>query len=307
MPYIHFTDQQKEQAAGVDLAAFLESRGEKLTRSGRDFRLTSDHSITIRGNHWYDHATQKGGGPISFVRQFYDLDYPSVVNLLLGGGGVAYPATKERVREPPKLFALPPANKDARRVFAYLVKHRHIVPEVVSHFVRAGLLYEDAEYHNAVFVGTDEQGVPRHAHKRSTNSFGKTFRINVEGSFPQYSFHHLGADGALFVFEAPIDLMSYLALHPERWQEHSYVACCGTSFLPVEKMLERMRRVEEVFLCLDNDVAGHTASKRMASFLAEKNIPSQRLVPQLKDWNEDLTGMGQEQRKEVQVCQTFGC
>ena len=32
MPYIHFTDQQKEQAAGVDLAAFLESRGEKLVR-----------------------------------------------------------------------------------------------------------------------------------------------------------------------------------------------------------------------------------------------------------------------------------
>ena len=261
MPYIHFTDQQKEQAAGVDLAAFLESRGEKLIRSGRDFRLTSDHSVTIQGNRWYDHATQTGGGPISFVRQFYDLDYPSAVNLLLGGGGVACPAAKERVREPPKPFALPPANKNARRVFAYLVKHRHIAPEVVSHFVRAGVLYEDAEYHNAVFVGTDEQGIPRHAHKRSTNSFEKAFRINVEGSLPQYSFHCLGADGALFVFEAPIDLLSYLTLHPERWQEHSYVACCGTSFLPVEKMLDRMRWVEEVFLCLDNDVAKSEAKR----------------------------------------------
>ena len=306
MPYIHFTDQQKEQAAGVDLAAFLESRGEKLTRSGRDFRLTSDHSVTIQGNRWYDHAQQKGGGPISFVRQFYGLDYPRAVELLLGKSGVAYPAARERVREPPKPFALPPANKEARRVFAHLVKCRRIAPEVVSHFVRAGLLYEDAKYHNAVFVGTDEQGVPRHAHKRSTNSFGKTFRINVESGIPQYSFHHLGRDGALFVFEAPIDMMSYITLHPDRWQEHSYVACCGTSFLPVEKMLDRMPQVEEVFLCLDNDVAGHTASKRMASFLAEKNIPSQRLVSQLKDWNDDLTRMGQEQ-KEVQLCQTFGC
>ena len=306
MPYIHFTDQQKEQAAGVDLAAFLESRGAKLTRSGRDFRLTSDHSVTIQGNRWYDHAQQKGGGPISFVRQFYGLDYPRAVELLLGKSGVAYPAARERVREPPKPFALPPANKEARRVFAHLVKCRRIAPEVVSHFVRAGLLYEDAKYHNAVFVGTDEQGVPRHAHKRSTNSFGKTFRINVESGIPQYSFHHLGRDGALFVFEAPIDMMSYITLHPDRWQEHSYVAWCETSFLPVEKMLERMPRVEEVFLCLDNDVAGHTASKRMASFLAEKNIPSQRLVSQLKDWNDDLTRMGQEQ-KEVQLCQTFGC
>lgn len=306
MPYIHFTDQQKEQAAGVDLAAFLESRGEKLIRSGRDMRLDRDHSVTIRGNEWFDHATQKGGGTISFVRQFYDLDYPSAVSLLLGGGSVAYPTAKERVQEPPKPFALPPANKDTRRVFAYLVKHRCIASEVVSYFVRAGLLYEDAEYHNAVFVGTDEQGIPRHAHKRSTNSFGKAFRINVEGSLPQYSFHYLGADGALFVFEAPVDMMSYLTLHPERWQEHSYVACCGTSFLPVEKILERMHRVEEVFLCLDNDVAGHTASKRMVDLLTEKGIVSQRLVPAEKDWNEVLTTMGQ-QKEEVRSCQTFGC
>jgi len=102
MQYIHFTDQQKEQAAGVDLAAFLMSRGEKLIRSGRDMRLERDHSVTIRGSEWFDHAQQKGGGAISFVRQFYDLDYPDAVNLLLGGGGVAYPAARERMREPPK-------------------------------------------------------------------------------------------------------------------------------------------------------------------------------------------------------------
>lgn len=306
MPYIHFTDQQKEQAAGVDLAAFLESRGEKLVRSGRDFRLTSDHSVTIQGNRWYDHATQTGGGPISFVRQFYDLDYPSAINLLLGGGGVAYPTVRERAQEPPKPFMLSTANKNARRVFAYLVKHRHIAPEVVSYFVRAGLLYEDAEYHNAVFVGTDEQGIPRHAHKRSTNSFGKAFRVNVEGSLPQFSFHYLGTDGALFVFEAPIDMLSYITFYPERWREHNYVACCGTSFLPVEKMLDRMRQVDEVFLCLDNDVAGHTASKRMADLLAEKGIYSQRLVPSEKDWNDVLTTM-ESQKEEVRSCQIFGC
>jgi hypothetical protein len=305
MPYIHFTDQQKEQAAGVDLAAFLMSRGEKLIRSGRDMRLERDHSVTIRDNSWYDHAEEKGGGPISFVRRFYDLNYPDAVNLLLGGGGIAPPAAKKQVQEPPKEFVLPPVNGDARRVFAYLVKRRGIAPEVVRHFVQEGLLYEDAEYHNAVFVGTDEQGIPRHAHKRSTNSFGKVFRLNIEGGLPRYSFHHLGGDGTLFVFEAPIDMLSFITLNPEGWERHNYVACCGVSFIPVEKMLDRMPEVEEVFLCLDNDVAGHTASKRMAGLLAEKKIICERLTPQLKDWNDDLTMM---KPKEVQrVCPTFGC
>ena len=40
------------------------------------------------------------------------------------------------------------------------MKQRRVSREVVTHFARSGLLYEDAQYHNCVFVGTDEQGVP---------------------------------------------------------------------------------------------------------------------------------------------------
>ena len=83
----------------------------------------------------------------------------------------------------------------------------------MARFVKAGLLYEDAEYHNAVFVGTDTDGVPRHAHKRSANSYGKAFRLNVEGSDPRYSFHYVGTGRSLYVFEAPIDMLSFITLY----------------------------------------------------------------------------------------------
>ena len=75
MPYIHFTQEQKDLAARTDLEVFLWSRGEKLLPSGRDKRLASDHSVTIRGNHWFDHATHEGGNAISFVQRFYHLGY----------------------------------------------------------------------------------------------------------------------------------------------------------------------------------------------------------------------------------------
>ena len=64
MPYIHFTNEQKQRAASVDLKVFLERQGEKLIRSGPEYRMASDHSITIRGSEWYDHASEEGGGPI---------------------------------------------------------------------------------------------------------------------------------------------------------------------------------------------------------------------------------------------------
>ena len=48
--YIHFTEEQKQRAAAVDLEEFLRCRGEKLLSSGREKRLASDHSVTVRGN-----------------------------------------------------------------------------------------------------------------------------------------------------------------------------------------------------------------------------------------------------------------
>lgn len=287
--YIHFTEEQKQRAAAVNLEEFLRCRGEKLLSSGREKRLASDHSVTVRGNEWYDHAEERGGHAVSFVQRFYGLSYPDAVTMLLGGElGTAYPSAGERTEEPVKPFALPPANKDMRRVFAYLIKHRSIARDVVARFAKAGLLYEDAEYHNAVFVGTDTDGVPRHAHKRSANSYGKAFRLNVEGSDPRYSFHHVGTDRSLYVFEAPIDMLSFITLYPENWQRHSYVACCGTSIQPVLQMLEQVPQLDTVLLCLDNDEAGHQASRRMQNQL-EVRYSVERLIPENKDWNDDLT------------------
>ena len=305
-PYIHFTEEQKLRAGAVDLEEYLRLRGERLLPSGRDKRLESDHSVTVRGSTWYDHAAERGGGPVSFLQRFYRMSYPDAMLALLGGNaGRSYPAAPERKPEEPKEFALPDANSDMRRVYAYLIKQRRIDKNVVSHFVKARMLYEDAKHHNCVFVGRDENGVPRHAHKRSTNTYGETFRINVEGSDPRYSFHHIGTDGSLFVFEAPIDMMSYITLHPDRWQEHNYVACCGTSFLPVQQMADMMPApVDTLFLCLDNDDAGQKACERMTEQSGQWSAEVVRLLPERKDWNEDLTAQYQQQEVKP-ICQTM--
>ena len=287
--YIHFTDEQKERANSVDLEEFLRQRGEKLLRAGRESRLARVHHITVRGNEWYDHIARQGGHAVSFVQHYYGMSYQEAMELLLGNElGATYPAAEPKREEPPKPFALPPPNADMRRVYAYLMKQRRVSREVVTHFARSGLLYEDAQYHNCVFVGTDEQGVPRHAHKRSTNSQGKSFKVNVEGSKPQYSFHHVGQDGLLYVFEAPIDLLSFLTLYPDRWQEHSYVALCGTGGQAVCWMLEQHPSLQSVVLCLDHDEPGQTAARRLQEELQGAGYHSGILLPVHKDWNDDL-------------------
>ena len=52
-------------------------------------------------------------------------------------------------------------------MFAYLQK-RGIAPQVIRGFIQAGLLYEDAEHHNCVFVGRNRSGTSVFASKRGT-------------------------------------------------------------------------------------------------------------------------------------------
>ena len=298
MPYIHFTEEQKLRASEVDLVEFLRRHGEKLIPSGAEYRMSSDHSVTVRGNEWYDHAVKQGGGPISFVQQFYNLSYPEAVTRLLDGEqGCIYTAAPKQEEKPKEEFALPPANRDMRRVYAYLLNRRFLDRDVVSAFVRAGLLYESCEiskdktreYHNAVFVGKNGSGVPRHAHKRSLNSLGKTFRINVESSDPRCSFHYTGTSDRLYVFKAPIGLLSFLSRYPRGWQKHSFVALCGTAEHAMLWMLEQNPGLRTVCLCLDHDEAGIEASGRLAELLHEHGYDDVGMLQsEHKDWNEDL-------------------
>ena len=296
MPYVEFTDTQKQRAAAVDLEAFLLSQGEKLLREGRESRLASDHSVTVRGNEWYDHATKEGGGPISFVQKFYGLSYPEAMSCLLNGEQGEIRAAPPKKKEK-KEFILPPRNSTMRRVYAYLLQQRHISRNVLNAFVHAGLIYEsrerpkgsDREYHNAVFVGKDEHGTARHAHKRSVNSAGPGLKLNIAGCDARYSFHFTGTSDRLYVFEAPVDLLSFLTLYQKGWQSHSYAALCGTSEHAMLRMLEQNPNIRNVLLCLDHDAAGIEANGRLAEILRDCGYRCVSVLqPEHKDWNEDL-------------------
>lgn len=276
---------------------FLLRQGEKLLPSGREKRLASDHSVTVHGNRWYDHAAEKGGGPVSFLQKFYQLSYPEAVTRLLNGeqGTIQEPVRqeKQRVRQP---FVLPPASRTMCRVYAYLLQQRLISREVLDSFVRAKLIYESAEpskdgsreYHNAIFIGNDENGVARHAHKRGLYTLGPGFKRNVGGCDPRYSFHHNGTSDRLYVFEAPIDLLSFVTLYPNDWQRHSYVALCGTSSHAMLWMLEQKPELKKVLLCLDHDEAGIEATERLMDILQKKEYSAWPRPPDWKDWNEAL-------------------
>jgi len=175
------------------------------------------------------------------------------------------------------------------RVYAYLIKQRFISADIITHFAKQHTLYEDKNHHNAVFVGLNEKGMPKQAHKRSTNSVGSTFRITCSGSDTRYSFAHFGEDERLYIFEAPIDMLSFLTLYPKEWQKHSYIAMNGVYENAVLTALKNHSNLSEVILCVDNDEGGIEAVDRLRDILNENGYSNvKRLAPPYKDWNEVL-------------------
>ena len=306
MPFIPFTEEQKQQANNTDLVSFLQMRGETLKRAGSEYKLiysdgAGQHdSITISGSMWFDHKNQVGGGAVKFMQEFYGMSFPEAVQELLGYtvepeyGRRQYQRSPPRQAVPPpkKEFQLPKANQNMHRVYAYLIKNRFIAPEIINYFAHQRTLYEDEKYHNAVFVGLDENGIPRQAHKRSTVTFGTGFKMTCEGSDTRYSFAHFGESDRLYVFEAPIDMLSFLTLYPANWQNHSYIAMNGVYENAMLKALETHSNLQHIVLCVDNDEGGIEALYRLTDILHEHGYQRISCIqPQFKDWNECLKAL----------------
>ena len=283
---MYYTQEQIDRANQADIVSFLQSQGEQLTHAGQEYRWKRHDSLTVRGNKWYRHSQSKGGGPVDFVMEFFGKSFTEAVELLTGEQGAAAPDRPSPA--PLSDFRLPPRSDTAGQVKSYLTEARRIDEDVMGFFFASGDIYEEAAHHNAVFVGRDESGIPRYAHQRGTAG---NFRLDVKGSDKTFNFSYRGAGERLFVFEAPIDLLSFLCLFKKEWQKQSYLSLGGVSEKALLRFLSDRPNIKTVYLCLDSDKAGTDACSRLNSIIPQ-GYTVNRLVPLFKDWNEVL------QRKE---------
>ena len=276
-----YTQAQIDRANAANLEDFLRAQGETLVRSGKEYRWKAHDSLTVCGNKWFRHSQSKGGYPVDFVMEFYGKSFPEAVQLLTGETGEAQP---EADPAPSPAFRLPLRNVTNANILNYLTQERKLSPSLVNFFIAAGDIYEDAAHHNVIFVGRDADGHPRYA---SSRGIQEKFRQDLAGAEKAFSFAHRGTDKQLLVFEAPIDLLSFIELFPKNWQQHSYLALGGVSAKALQQFLSERPDVERVFLCLDADKAGEDACKRLAALLPD-SVSVTRIQPCMKDWNDVL-------------------
>lgn len=287
MSYVNFTKEERERARTTDLVELLKSQGEPLKRSGSEYEwLDGSQKVTVRGNLWFHQYERVGGDTIDFVRRFYNQSYTQAMEFLLGSSYGTIKKSPPVVKEA-KSFELPKPYHNMNRVKSYLHNIRGIDEDVIRVFADKNMIYESADYHNSVFVGFDKNSNPQHASKRGIG-LRSTYKANAQNSNPEYSFHWIGKDKFLYLFEAPIDMLSFISMHKENWKNQNYAASCSVSDRVLFQCLKDYPYIENVYICFDNDEPGQAAADRISTKLFALGLESKILIPTHKDWNEEL-------------------
>ena len=290
---MQYTEEQIARANQTDLVSFLNEQGEQLVKSGREYRWKKHDSVTISGNRWYRHSQSKGGYPVDFVMEFYYATFPEAVKMLIGEEGEG---RQKSCPAPSKDFRLPEKNEDNEMIVKYLTESRALEKNLVMEWIARGDIYEEKKHHNVIFVGRDADGIPRYAHCRGTGEM--KYRGDVVGSDKSSGFCYRGTDNQLFVFEAAIDLLSFIQLFPKDWKKRSYLSLGGVSSRALMAFLSERPQITFVFLCLDNDQAGNEACEKLAGEISERYSVI-RLKPSRKDWNEILCDKNADRKKAI--------
>ena len=214
-----------------------------------------------------------------------------------GGPAVADPIPTREVE-------LPEKDMDQSHIIEYLTKARKLDPDIVKEFMERGDIFQEKEHQRVVFVGRDSEQTVRFGSWR--NAGHEQIRGDVTGSMKEYGFKSLASwprnkekdrtSRNLYVFESPIDLLSFITLYPKYWNESHYLSLGGVSAKALVTFLSDRPDVEHIYLCLDNDRAGHEACAKILEHIPERYAVTQ-IVPLKKDWNEVLvqrTGQPEE-------------
>ena len=332
--YIRYTEEELEEGRRTDMIEFLgRTRGWSFKRVGKQYvGVEKDHnSLVIQANRrswcWNSHNIM-GLNVYDWLEKIEGMTRKEAFTTIIGNNRNEATAFKKvssdikTTEKEKKDFAPPGKSDDVKRVQAYLCQTRCLDSHIVNSCIKHELIYQDKQYGNVVFTGYDEHGVMRFAESKSTNTYKSYRPRNVSGSDKRYSFNLTDLDeksdkSTLYVFEAPVDLLSHATIiqlaenkraaregrKPDDniWKYQNRLSLSGCSDVALESYLERHPDVKRLELCLDNDDAGATACERIFEKYGDRYEIHRHLVKGGKDYNEVLQNYVAEIKARQQI------
>lgn len=307
------TPEQIEKAKQMDLLTYLQSyEPGNLKKISHDTWCTKEHdSLKISNGKWHWFSRHIGGKTaLDYLIKVKGISFVKAVEIITGYAEVLPPVfTKNEKTIEPKKLELPEYNTDICKVRRYL-KGRGISDTVIDYCQDNKILYEDAKYHNCVFLGYDGN-TPKYGAVRSTVS---DFKRDLTGSDKRFSFF-IPAESetqTVHLFESAIDLLSYASLEiriKRNWRRDDLLSLAGVYKtdkkqdipLALRAYLERHNGTKAVYLHLDNDEIGRTATKQITEALSSQYTVIDQPPQSGKDFNDYLKNEIRKEKRKEQV------
>ena len=307
------TPEQIEKAKQMDLLTYLQSyEPGNLKKISHDTWCTKEHdSLKISNGKWHWFSRHIGGKTaLDYLIKVKGISFVKAVEIITGYAAVL-PPVYTGIEKPiePKKIELPEYNTDICEVRRYL-KGRGISDTVIEYCHENKMLYEDAKYHNCVFLGYDGN-TPKYGAVRSTVS---DFKRDLTGSDKRFSFF-IPAESetqTVHLFESAIDLLSYASLEiriKRNWRRDDLLSLAGVYKtdkkqdipLALRTYLERHTGTKAVYLHLDNDEVGRMATKQITEALSSQYTVIDQPPQSGKDFNDYLKNEIQKEKRKEQV------
>ena len=277
------TEEQKRQARKTDLYEYLiNNHKDDVEIFGNSLRLNCNHSISIKRGYcgFKDFASDETGNSIDLLTKYLDYDFMSAVESLCArsrvttGGVCKHDTLKKR-------FEIPKMSASDRHAIEYL-EHRGIDRSLIDWLIKMGLCYQCRPIEGrerVVFTNTERNYY-------EIREIDGTKFCRVLGAEKDYFWYMWQPDrpatadrpNKCYITENAIDAMSlYLMLR----EDAIYCSIGGVG------NYQRIRRAIsmglDVVIAVDNDESGKKCRDQFTE--------CKHLIPQHKDWNEDLLSL----------------
>lgn len=231
------------------------------------------------GKGWYWFSRNQGSqNPIDFLMRYYGLNFKEAVQVIddyiqssSRGSRECYCNKKEV--SPNNNVVRPPVASERpwHELLEYLTRRRYIMPSIVDYLVKKGLVYQTAGYYaNACFINLTKN-------HWEVVGMHPTRRYRQVSDASNYWAYPLGSKRA-YICESAIDAISLYELLDDK--EATYISIAGS--VTRAKLIKKIvNEYSEVILAVDNDDAGNKIAAMYPNL--------RRIIPQNKDFNDDLT------------------
>ncbi len=278
MRYIAAEDIAK--AKEMDLLTYLRNyEPQELVHVSGNTYCTREHdSLRISNGKWCWFSQGIGGrSALDYLIKVKGIPFTQAAEIILGREAEKPPVFYRQKERRSAELLMPELSETTDRVEKYL-QGRGIHPVIIRYCLDNRLLFESADFHNAVFVGHDKDGKARYGALRSTVS---SYKGELTGSDKRFSFFLEGKPNAEHIHD---------------WKSETYLSLAGVfqtkreNVVPValSRFLDEHPSVRKIHLHLDNDAVGRGAVKGIVGGLQGKYQVYDEPPAHGKDVNDEL-------------------